>query len=318
MSDHQPVFRAMAAWNDSPMALATVIETWGSAPRPIGSHMLLRADGSFEGSVSGGCVESETLAICANVMRSGRAELNRYGVADRDAWKVGLPCGGTIGVLVQRVGTDGFPLEIGAEVRVAAAERRPVVVATDLETGRSWLAGDLVGSPLFVNRYAPPFRLLVVGAVQIAQTLTCLAATLGFEVTVIDPRPRFLTTERFPGVQLDERWPDEAIAAARPDPSTAVVTLSHDIKLDDPALLAAMAAPTGYIAALGSTRSHAARRERLLVAGATSEAIDRVEGPAGVPINAVGAAEIALSIASGIVRALRAVERNPSRKETIA
>lgn len=292
------------------MALATVIETWGSAPRPRGSHMVVRADGSFEGSVSGGCVEAETLAICSEVMQTGRAELNRYGVADREAWKVGLPCGGSIGILAQSVGTYGFPPEIGRMLQAGMAERRTIVTATDLQTGRSWLADEASEPPLFLNRYVPAFRLLIVGAVQIAQALTQLATTLGFEVTVIDPRPRYLTPARFPGIRLDQRWPDEAIAEARPDPTTAVVTLSHDIKLDDPALLAAMAAPTGYIAALGSARSHAARRERLRDAGAAPDHTDRIEGPAGIAINAVGAAEIALSIASGAVRALRAVERD--------
>jgi xanthine dehydrogenase accessory factor len=127
---------------------------------------------------------------------------------------------------------------------------------------------------------------------------------MGIATVVIDPRGRFLTPERFPGVTLDDRWPDEAVAAFRPDAATAVVTLSHDPKIDDPALIAALRAEAGYVAALGSRRSHAARRERLAAAGLTTQQVDRVEGPAGIDIGAIGPAEIALSIAAGMVRAL--------------
>ena len=137
---------------------------------------------------------------------------------------------------------------------------------------------------------------------QIAQVLAGLARELGIATVVIDPRGRFLTPERFPGVTLDDRWPDEAVAALRPDGATAVVTLSHDPKIDDPALIAALRGGAGYVAALGSRKSHAARRARL-AADLTDEQIDRVEGPAGIDIGAVGPAEIALSIAAGMVRA---------------
>jgi len=124
------------------------------------------------------------------------------------------------------------------------------------------------------------------------------------ETVVIDPRGRFLTEERFPGTTLDDRWPDEAIAAYAPGPSTAVVTLSHDTKIDDPALIAALAADTGYVGALGSRRSHAARRERLAAAGVLESDLDRIDGPVGLDIGAIGPAEIALSIAAAMVKAL--------------
>jgi xanthine dehydrogenase accessory factor len=158
---------------------------------------------------------------------------------------------------------------------------------------------------VFVNRYDPPRRLLIVGAVQIAQALAALATTLGIETIVIDPRGRFLTEERFPGVTLDDRWPDEAIAAWRPGPATAVVTLSHDTKIDDPALIAALATDASYVGALGSRRSHAARRERLAEAGVEPSAIDRIDAPVGIDIGAIGPSEIALSIAAAMVGAFR-------------
>jgi xanthine dehydrogenase accessory factor len=297
------IFAAYAAWRGAPMALATVVSTWGSAPRPRGSHMLVHADGRFAGSVSGGCVEGEVLALAGDVIAADRAEQRRYGVADGAAWEVGLPCGGTIEILVQPVSSAGVAPALMDAIATARAEGRVIAVRTDLATGRSAI-GDAAGEGAFVNRYEPPRRLLIVGAVQIAQSLAPIARTLGFLVTVIDPRGRFLTEERFPGVMLDDRWPDEAIAAHAPDAMTAVVTLSHDIKIDDPALIAALAAPTGYVAALGSRRSHAARRERLAAAGIAPADVDRVEGPAGIDIGAIGPAEIALSVAAGMVSAL--------------
>lgn len=299
MADNDGVLAAAQAWAGSPMALATVVSTWGSAPRPRGSHMLVREDGRFEGSVSGGCVENDILATAAEVIGGAPAALKSYGVADGAAWEAGLPCGGTIDVLVQPVSDAGFPPRLFGEIATARAEGRSLDVATDLSTGRSGGEGD------FVNRYEPPRRVLIVGAVQIAQALAGLARELGISCVVIDPRARFLTSERFPGVTLDDRWPDEAVTALRPGPATAVVTLSHDPKIDDPALIAALAGATGYVAALGSRKSHAARLERLAAAGVPAQDLARIDGPAGLDLGAVGASEIALSIAAAMVKAFR-------------
>jgi xanthine dehydrogenase accessory factor len=303
MQDHEPVLAAFQTWRGAPMALATVVSTWGSAPRPRGSHMLVHADGRFEGSVSGGCVEGEVLTLAEQVMATGKAEARRYGVSDASAWEVGLPCGGSIEVLVQPVGETGYAPDLFDAVIAGREAGHTVRIATDLGTGRSALAAT-EEPDLFVNRYMPPRRLFIVGAVQIAQSLAGIARTLGIRPVVIDPRGRFLTEERFPGTELDDRWPDEAIAAWKPDAASAVVTLSHDPKIDDPALIAALARPTGYVAALGSRRSHAARLERLAAAGVGPADLDRIEGPAGVDIGAIGAAEIALSVAAGMVAAL--------------
>lgn len=302
MAENDSVLAAALAWQGARMALATVVSTWGSAPRPRGSHMLIHADGRFEGSVSGGCVETDILATAAEVIAGAPAVVKRYGVADAAAWEVGLPCGGEIAVLVQPVSDTGFPPALFGAIAAARDAGRPIDVATDLATGQSeeGSAGD------FVNRYDPPRRLLIVGAVQIAQALAGLARELGIACVVIDPRGRFLTEERFPGVTLDDRWPDEAVAAYRPDRATAVVTLSHDPKIDDDALRAALAAPTGYVAALGSRRSHAARLERLGALGVAPADLARIEGPAGLAIGAIGPREIALSIAASMIRSFHA------------
>ena len=303
MQDHHSVLTALRRWREAPLAIATVISTWGSAPRPRGSHMLINGDGRFEGSVSGGCVEGDVLALADQVMATGRALQRRYGVADGSAWEVGLPCGGSIDVLVQPVGEAGFPASLGEAIEQGLRDGRPVTVSTDLETGLSAL-GEAAGAGMFVNHYTPPRRLFIVGAVQIAQSLVAIARTLGLHPIVIDPRERYLTTDRFPDAILDDRWPDEALAAWKPDSASAVVTLSHDPKIDDPALIEALRTPAGYIAALGSTRSHRARLERLAQAGVTAADLVRIEGPAGARIGAVRAPEIALSIAAGMVAAL--------------
>lgn len=302
MADNDSVVAAARAWAGQPMALATVISTWGSAPRPRGSHLLVHGDGRFEGSVSGGCVEADIMAVAAEVIGGAGFQRRRYGVADAAAWEVGLPCGGEIEVMVQAVAPDGFDPALFAAIAAARGEGRSLDVVTDLSTGQSGV--EPVASEAFVNRYEPPRRLLIVGAVQIAQVLAGLARELGVATVVIDPRGRFLTPERFPGVALDDRWPDDAIAALKPDGATAVVTLSHDPKIDDPALIAALNGGAGYVAALGSRKSHTARRERLAAAGLSSGQIDRIDGPAGIDIGAIGPAEIALSIAAGMVRSL--------------
>jgi xanthine dehydrogenase accessory factor len=304
MTENDSVLRAARAWAGEPLALATVVSTWGSAPRPRGSHMIVHADGRFEGSVSGGCVEADILHTAAEVIAGAPFQLKHYGVADAAAWEVGLPCGGEIAVLVQRIAPHGFPPELFTRIDGARSEGRSLTVTTDLSTGRSGLHPTEAGE-LFANRYDPARRLLIVGAVQIAQSLAALARTLEIETVVIDPRGRFLTPERFPGVQLDDRWPDEAIAALRPGPATAVVTLSHDVKIDDPALIAALATDAAYVGALGSRRSHAARRERLAQSGLSAEAIDRIDAPVGIDIGAIGPSEIALSVAAAMVGAFR-------------
>jgi xanthine dehydrogenase accessory factor len=302
MADNDSVLAAAAEWKGAPMALATVVSTWGSAPRPRGSHMLVHQDGRFEGSVSGGCVEGEILDTAAKVIAGAPFSVQKYGVADDSAWQVGLPCGGEIAVMVQPVSAEGFDPELFDRITEAREAGKALTVTTDLATGHSDLR-PVETSEIFANRYDPPRRLLIVGAVQIAQSLAALAATLGIETVVIDPRGRFLTEERFPGVTLDDRWPDEAVAAWKPGPSTAVVTLSHDIKIDDPALVAALRSDAPYVGALGSRKSHAARLERLAAMGVTPEQLARIDGPVGIDIGAIGPSEIALSIAAAMIGA---------------
>ena len=301
-ANHDRILAAAIDWAGTPMAIATVVETWKSAPCPVGTHMLVHADGRFVGSVSGGCVEGDVLERVHMVLAGAPPVLRRYGIADDAAWDVGLPCGGDIQVLVQPVSADAFPAHLFADIMKARSAGAALSVVTDLESGRSALLDDDAGTG-FVNIYHPPRRLLIVGAVEIASALAAIAVSQGVDVTLCDPRGRFLNAERFPGVRLDDRWPDDAVKAFAPDSRSGIVTLSHDPKIDDPALAAALASPAAYVAALGSVRSHQARLARLSAVGVSAEQCARIEGPAGVAINAISAPEIALSVAGGMIRA---------------
>lgn len=304
MDDIDGIIAAARAWADGPLALATVIEASGSAPRPRGGHMLVAADGRFAGSISGGCVEYEVFAMAEQVIAGGPASVQYFGSEDPGVWLPGLPCGGQIGVLVQPVSAAGFPPALFEAIDAARAAGQALPLSTDLATGKTRL-GEHEGH--YVHRYEPARRLLIVGAVQIAQTLSAIAQSLGFTVTINDPRERFLSAERFPGATLTDAWPDDAVAAFAPNASAAVVTLSHDIKIDDPALAAALALPTGYVGALGSRANQARRLERLATLGVSADALARLDGPAGIPIGGLGPQEIALSIAAGMVARLRGV-----------
>jgi len=302
MAELDRLIDAFSEWRAAPLALATVIRTWGSAPRPSGSHMLVHADGRFEGSVSGGCVEGEVLHAAADTIADGEFRKLKYGVTNDSAWEVGLPCGGEIELMVQRVAPESFSPALFDRIGSARRQGRALWITTDLNSGLS-AAEERPGEGVFVNRYAPPRRLLIVGAVQIAQSLARIAKEIDVTPVLIDPRARFLTAERFPGITLDDRWPDEAVAAHAPDESTALVTLSHDIKIDDPALIAVLSTPAAYVGALGSKKSHAARLDRLRAAGINDQQLSRIDGPAGIQIGARGPAEIALSVAAGMVKA---------------
>lgn len=283
------------------VAIATVVETWGSAPRRAGSHLAVRDDGLFEGSVSGGCVEGEVVTEALTLLETGTgfARLD-YGVADETAWRVGLACGGRIAVVVQRLAADGFPAALIERLEAAADHGQPLTLTIGADGVTR--EGESEGFP---RVYPPPRRLAIIGAVHIAQGLVPLAEALGVTPTVIDPRGLFAADARFAGIALDRRWPDEALAEWRPNAASAVVALTHDPKLDDVALAAALRSPAYYVAALGSRKNHANRLERLAALGFDATDLARIHGPAGLPIGAADPAEIALSIAAEMTAAWR-------------
>ncbi len=295
---------AAAGWHAAGhgVALATVIETWGSAPRRVGAHLAIRDDGLFEGSVSGGCVEGDVIVEAQALIATGQSRRLDYGVADETAWRVGLACGGRISVMVQPVDESHFAPRLINRLLAARRAGETVQLSTDTATGQT-VEGAVDG--WFVQGYAPPLRLAIIGAVHIAQTLAPMALMLGVTPTLIDPRGLFANDSRFADLAVDPRWPDEALAAWRPNAASAVVALTHDPKLDDPALAAALRSDAFYIAALGSRKNHMKRLERLAAQGFDDTACARIHGPAGLDIGAANPAEIALSIAAQMIAAWR-------------
>ncbi|SMO44001.1 xanthine dehydrogenase accessory factor [Thalassovita litoralis] len=298
-------------------ALATVVETWGSAPRRVGSQLAISGAGDIEGSVSGGCVEGAVVVEALEALEDGKARMLEYGVSDGDAFAVGLACGGTIRVLVEPIG-DALPLDLLEGLVAARAARQRVAVVADLVDGDRWLthhghderfrmdrSGFEEDGRFFVSIHNPPLRMIVVGAVHIAQALVPMARLAGYDPTLIDPRDSFGSQARFPGETILHDWPDDAVKSLGLDTRTALVLLTHDPKLDDPALEQALAAEVFYIGALGSKRTHAKRVERLSQRGFTAEQIARIHGPVGLDIGAASPAEIAVSILAECTQVLR-------------
>ena len=298
-------------------ALATVVETWGSAPRQVGSQLAISGTGEIAGSVSGGCVEGAVVAEALDAIPAGRSVLLEYGVSDGDAFAVGLACGGTIRVLVEPVG-GAMPEAVLGDLVAARAAREPVAYVTTLEAGTGRLerggfaerfrmdrSGVEEDGHSFVAIHNPPLRMLIIGAVHIAQALVPMARIAGYDPVLIDPRESFASAQRFPGETLIHDWPDDGVRGLGLDARTALVLLTHDPKLDDPALEAALRSEVFYIGALGSKRTHAARVGRLRDAGFGDAEIGRIHGPVGLDIGAVGPAEIAVSILAEMTRVLR-------------
>ena len=310
------------------IALATVVKTWGSAPRPVGAQLVVDADMAFEGSVSGGCVEGAVIVEAVEAMRTGTCRILSFGVADETAFEVGLACGGEISVLVEPVGVGQGPSVEELRVLVAArAVRRPVAWEVNTETWeRRLLERDRSDAELeerfrtdksahnegvFRGVHNPPLRLVIVGAVHIAQPLVQMARLAGYDVSLCDPRDSFASAARFPEEVFLEAWPDEALRAFGLDARTAVVTLSHDPKIDTPALQEALGSEAFYIGALGSKRTHGKRVAQLREVGLSDEVIARVHGPVGTDIGAVSPAEIAVSIMAEMTERLRRPDTRP-------
>ena len=337
MSTDDPIILPTAlAWRAEGrrVALATVIQTWGSAPRPVGSQLVIDGSGNFLGSVSGGCVEGEVIAEVPEVLASAKSKTLEFGVENDAAWKVGLTCGGTIRIFLEPLEAlkrdhDGVLRRIAEDI----VARRKVALVTELATGTRRIAHTpddlgpelapaladafrrgrsaiLAGSAgeIFIRMFNPTTRLIVIGAVHIAQPLVPMARALGWEVVIVDPREAFATEERFRDTEIVQDWPEEALAALGLDASTAVVVLSHDKKIDDPALIAALRSDAFYVGALGSKKTHAKRVERLLAAGVPEADIARIHAPIGLDIGALNAAEIALSIIAEITATQRGKE----------
>jgi len=333
IADHDRIPEIARDWQRAGKgaALATVVETWGSAPRPVGSQLAISGDSEIMGSVSGGCVEGAVVVEALEALEDGNCRMLEFGVSDDEAFAVGLACGGRIRVMVEAVGQgqgqeQGIDPRLLDELVAARAGRRAVAVVTDTGNWTREIIGyeadparfdadrsgfDAADPARFIAIHNPPLRLAVVGAVHIAQPLLVMAEAAGYDVTLIDPREAFASEGRFPGGRLVHDWPDAALSAHGLDARTAVVTLTHDPKLDDPALDAALKSPVFYIGALGSTRTHAKRVARLTEAGFAPAQIARIDAPIGLDIGARSPAEIAVAILAQLTERLRRPAARP-------
>ncbi|MBI2505829.1 MAG: XdhC family protein [Candidatus Latescibacteria bacterium] len=339
----QDIWDELLQWTSAgrPLALARVIQTWGSSPRGVGAAMIVGEDLQVAGSVSGGCIEGAVIEEALQVLKTGVPRKVSYGVEDEKAWSVGLSCGGQVTVFVERHLANAAPA-VWQALQEAVQQNQPTILLTQLEPavephllvypdgrlGGAWGQGqgeavaaaleaysqrlnqvvEIAGKQVFVQVFPRRDRLLIIGAVHITIPLVAFARTLDFETTVVDPRQVFATPERFalPPHHLVSQWPGQALSAWEFDDDTYAVLLTHDPKIDDEALHILLRQPVAYIGALGSRKTHAKRCERLREAGFGQEEITRIKGPAGLDIGARTPAEIALSIMAQITAVRRA------------
>ena len=296
------VLRAAVQWKSAGhrVVLGTIVRTWGSAPRPVGSNVAIRDDGRVAGSVSGGCIEDDLIArVRAQDVAAGKPELLRYGVSAEEATRFGLPCGGTIELLLEPVADATRLPELLERLAAGQPTRRTVDCASGAvelaaAAGTDELAYD--GARL-VAHFGPSWRLLVVGAGQLTHYLAQMAGALGYAVTVCDPREEYADGWDVEGAQLVRTMPDDTVLEFRPDRHTAIVALTHDPKLDDLALLEALKSDAFYVGAIGSRLNQRRRRERLAEHfGLTDAELDRLHGPVGLRNGARTPPEIAVSI----------------------
>jgi xanthine dehydrogenase accessory factor len=323
------------------VALATVIKTWGSSPRSAGAMMAISDQSEIFGSVSGGCVEGAVIDAALRVIEGGIPRRLEFGVADEEAWEVGLSCGGEIEVYIREFtqfhlecwqealdhgqrfcialviegeegysGKDWCVLESGEVIQLPST---PTLLSDVKDAAEAALKGEGTRLQSLMNEQAQevflrfvdlPLQLVLVGGVHIAVPLVSLASTLGFDVIVIDPRKLFGTSARFPSVkELHQEWPQEAFKNINLTPSTAIVMLTHDPKIDDPALGIALNSSAFYIGALGSRKTHRKRLDRLTDQGISPEDLERIYAPVGLDLGASTPEEIALAILAEIVQA---------------
>ena len=308
MTEVDDILTPMSVWlkEKRKVALATVISTWGSAPRPVGGQMAIDSNGEIIGSVSGGCVEGAVINEGINSINDGKLRIKDYGISNDMAWEVGLACGGELKILIQ-------PLNLEDEIVYSIVEniknREPTKILINCLTGSRHIDNSIINQissydkikEEFIHVIDPKPRLFIVGAVHIAQALISLAKTADFEIILIDPRDHFATKDRFPNCKIINEWPDTALSNFILDKATHLVTLTHDPKIDDPALIYTLKKDIGYIGSLGSKKTHNKRCERLIDIGFCQSDLSKIHGPIGLNIKAKTPAEIAISIMAEII-----------------
>jgi xanthine dehydrogenase accessory factor len=337
----------LVSWHDAGLnyAIATLINTGGSAPLPVGSAMAVASDGAAVGSVSGGCVEGAVYELCQQVLASGVAVRESFGYSDDTAFAVGLTCGGTVEVFVQpappveavRAVASGEVVAIahllsdaGSVAVVWPARHSGSLGPSDVDEAVIGEARAMLdngtsgvrpvrcrqGVEVFVDTHAAPPRMLIFGAMDYANAVATAGKFLGYRVTVCDARPVFATPERVPAAdEVVSDWPHRYLSGTEVDARTAIIVLTHDAKFDVPLLEVALRLPVGYVGAMGSRRTHLERLDRLRDAGVTTDELDRLHSPIGLDLGARTPAETAISIAAEIV-AMRRGGRGASLSES--
>ncbi len=325
-TENLELLKKAKTWNKKKIkfAIATVIKTWGSSPRPTGSQMLVSENSEIFGSVSGGCIEGSVIAESLEIINGGKSKILKFGVSNEKAWEVGLTCGGEVSVYIENFNNYSDSLN---EMIRSINNRKPFSVAIDLENHKNYInfqtskdhvseiavkkpfsklknihTGISLDEKWFKYSYYPNSKIIIIGAVHIAQKLVPLSNSCGFSVEIIDPRKVFASRDRFPLGKLIEMWPDEYFSKNPIDKKTAIVTLTHDPKLDDPALFQALKSDAFFIGCLGSKKTHTSRIKRLIDAGFSKKDTERINGPIGLNISAKSPAEISVSIMAQIIQ----------------
>ncbi|MDA9956023.1 XdhC family protein [Candidatus Pelagibacter sp.] len=307
------------------VVMITVVETWGSSPKPIGSKMIVNKNKEFFGSVSGGCIESFIIQESSKIIKKKKLfEIKKFKVSNENAWNVGLSCGGDITVYLEQINSKD---KIFHQIIQKRKNKLEFALLKNLSTGENEIFekgkplnknfekfkdqidfiytsknnGIIKNSNIFVECYNNPIKIIIIGAVHIAQYLTDFAEKFDFEIYIIDPRNYYGTKERFPNVKVINEWPSEAFKKIKTNSNCALIGLTHDPKIDDPALEYALKKNFFYIGALGSEKTHKKRCERLKKTGFTKEKIDAIHGPIGIKLGGKSAPEIALSIIAQLV-----------------
>ena len=322
------VLRALLDWRRAgkKALLATVVRTWGSSPRPVGSIMALCEDGSVVGSVSGGCIEDDLIRNYSGLKdfpldQQSAPQFLKYGVTADEAHRFGLPCGGTLEILLE-FNVDIEPLE---KLINELMDGKLVARETELKTGTVTLqviaqpAALSINETVLSNTFGPEYRMLIIGAGQLSEYLATMALFNGFSVTICDPREEYRSSWKLSGVTLSSKMPDDLVQEMKLDSRSCVVALTHDPKLDDLALLDALQTEAFYVGAIGSRRNSDARRQRMIEHfGHTEESIAKLKGPVGIYIGSKTPPEVAVSVMAEILAVKNGVKLPESSQVSYA
>lgn len=310
LSSQQNIISRVAAWLEGgkPVWLSTILKTWGSSPRPPGSMLACTMDGELAGSISGGCIEEDFLeqlqngSLKAQYDEQGKPFRIKYGISAEEQARLKLPCGGQLHVLLEYLDSNDANRQVFSRLAGDLDAHRKVSRVVDLRNGAvsartgSDEAAVVIGEDAMVHSLSPMYRLLLLGAGDVARYVSEMALALGYDVTLCDPRPKYLDNWHVDGVETTSRLPDDVVRERFSNPYAGVIALAHDPRVDDMALMEALKTDAFYVGAMGSERTSAARRKRLPELGLSEDEIDRLHAPIGFQIHSKTPAEIAISI----------------------